>query len=383
MTVELRPLGVRCNIRCEYCYQNPQRDVGVNQRYDIEAMKAAIEKEGGPFTLFGGEPLLLPRRDLELLWTWGLEKYGSNTVQTNGSLIKSDHIRMFKQYKVYVGVSIDGPGDLNDIRWAGSLEATRSATAKTEAAIELLCKEGLKPSLIVTLHRANADRDRLPILIEWMHRLDQMGVASVRLHILEVEDATIRRKYALTTQENIDAYLRLAEEEGHFRQLRFDLFKELSRLLMCEDKSATCVWTACDPYTTAAVRGVEGSGQRSNCGRTNKDGIDFSKSDAEGYERYVALYHTPQDYGGCAECRFFLMCKGQCPGTAIDGDWRNRTEYCDVWKALFEEFETRLVEEGKSPISLSGPKREALEHRVVEAWRRGQNPSLSGLLAEG
>jgi hypothetical protein len=25
---ELRPLGVACNIQCQYCYQNPQRDAG-------------------------------------------------------------------------------------------------------------------------------------------------------------------------------------------------------------------------------------------------------------------------------------------------------------------------------------------------------------------
>ena len=126
MGVELRPLGVNCNITCQYCYQNPQRDAGnLTKHYDLEKMKAAIEQEGGSFTLFGGEPLLLPEDDLEYLWAWGLEKYGSNGMQTNGTLINDNHIRMFKQYKVMVGISIDGPRDLNDIRWAGSIEKTR------------------------------------------------------------------------------------------------------------------------------------------------------------------------------------------------------------------------------------------------------------------
>ncbi len=31
MSVELRPLGVQCNIQCQYCYQNPQRDAGGSQ----------------------------------------------------------------------------------------------------------------------------------------------------------------------------------------------------------------------------------------------------------------------------------------------------------------------------------------------------------------
>ena len=88
MSVELRPLGVACNIQCQYCYQNPVRDAGnVPRSYDLDKMKAAIEAEGGPFSLFGGEPLLVPIADLEELWSWGLERYGHNSLQTNGTLI--------------------------------------------------------------------------------------------------------------------------------------------------------------------------------------------------------------------------------------------------------------------------------------------------------
>src|SRR6185295_1144419 len=115
MGVELRPLGVSCNIGCSYCYQNPQRDAGnVAQSYDLERMKAAVERQGGPFTLFGGEPLLVPLPDLEELFRWGHEKYGGSSIQTNGALISDAHIRLFKTYNVDVGVSVDGPGLLND-----------------------------------------------------------------------------------------------------------------------------------------------------------------------------------------------------------------------------------------------------------------------------
>src|SRR5262245_12223653 len=101
MTVELRPLGVSCNLRCHYCYQNPQRDAGSRgATYDLERMKAAIEAEGGPFALFGGEPLLVPREDLIALWAWGLERFGSNSIQTNGALIDDSLIQSFRIYKV-------------------------------------------------------------------------------------------------------------------------------------------------------------------------------------------------------------------------------------------------------------------------------------------
>ena len=52
MTIELRPLGVKCNIQCHYCYQNPQREAeAIPHSYDMESMKAGIGKMGSAFTL--------------------------------------------------------------------------------------------------------------------------------------------------------------------------------------------------------------------------------------------------------------------------------------------------------------------------------------------
>jgi uncharacterized protein len=370
--VELRPLGVRCNIQCQYCYQNPQRDAGnFPEGYDIGRMKAAITTEGGPFAMFGGEPLLVPERDLEELWSWGLASFGHNAIQTNGTLINDEHVRMFRQYRVGVGISLDGPGELNDARWHGTLEKTREATAKAEEVIRRLCREGIAPSLIVTLHQGNASPERLPRLYAWMVELEAMGIPSVRLHLLESESGVIRARYGLSTQQNIAALVGFLELQKSLRRMTFDLFSDMRRMLAGDDNGTACIWNACDPYTTHAVRGVEGQGQRSNCGRTNKDGIDFGKAGAPGYERYMALYQTPQEAGGCAGCRFFLMCKGQCPGTAIDGDWRNRTEHCEVWKALYARLESDLVNEGKRPLSLS-PRRETIERELFEGWSRGR-----------
>lgn len=296
MSVELRPLGVRCNLGCRYCYQQPQRDAGNTPapRYDLAAMKDAILAEGGPFTLFGGEPLLLPPPVLEELWAWGLEQYGGNSVQTNGTLIGDAHVALFRRYRVRVGISVDGPGELNDARVDHTPARTRRATARTEAAIARLCAEGMPPSLIVTLHRGNAAAAHLPVLHDWFRRLDALGVTSVRLHLLEVDDPAVGDRYLLTPAETRTALRGLAELETSLPRLHFDLFGEMRKLLAGDDEHATCVWRACDPYTTPAVRGVEGDGRRSNCGRTNKEGIDFVKAGDTGYERQIALYHTPR-----------------------------------------------------------------------------------------
>ncbi len=382
MTVEIRPLGVTCNIQCHYCYQNPQRDAGnISRAYDLDLIKTAVTQENRSFTLFGGEALLVPIDDLKTLWAWGLEKYNHNGIQTNGVLINDEHIRLFKQYNVHVGISIDGPGELNDARWAGSLQRTRAATAKTEAAIERLCQAGIPPSLIVTLHHGNATADKLPRLNEWLRQLEQLGVSSVRLHILEIENEWVRRDFGLTLAENIHAFQNFMTLEAELNRLKFDTFSDMRQLLLGQDDRVTCVWNACDPYTTRAVRGVEGNGQSSNCGRTNKDGIDFVKADREGFERVLALYATPQQYNGCAGCRFFLMCKGQCPGTAVNNDWRNRSEHCPVWFSLFEQLEETLLNKGRTPISRH-PQRAQLEAIFIDDWQANRYLNIKGALTQ-
>lgn len=380
MSVEARPLGVQCNLGCHYCYQNPQRQAGNNGRgYDIEAMKRSIEAEGGPFALFGGEPLLVPIADLEALWSWGLDRYGSNGIQTNGVLITAAHKDLFRRYRVHVGISIDGPGELNDLRWQGTIDRTREATRLTLAAVESLCADGIVPSIIVTLHRRNASSEQLPLLVDWVRQLDAIGITSVRLHALESENESIRARYSLSDRQNIEAMLTFARLESELPNVRFDVFREAEALLTGKDRSVSCVWRACDPYTTSAVRGVEGSGQRSNCGRTNKEGIDFVKSDAPGHERSIILRNTPFHAGGCGGCRFFVFCKGQCPGTAIDGDWRNRSEHCGLWFALFEHAENSLLQLGVTPLSLSEDL-QVVDQRLLAAWRRGENPSIEEVL---
>lgn len=381
MTIEVRPFSVACNIQCLYCYQNPQRDAAnASAPYDLVQIKKAVEAEGGAFTLFGGEPLLLPLKDLEDLWSWGYRRFGRNSVQTNGTLISDEHIAMFRKYKVHVGISLDGPGELNDVRWHGSLSKTRESTARSESSLERLCREGFRPSLIVTLHRGNAAGEKLPVLLQWIRDLNSLGLQSFRLHLLESESLEIRAGLGLSEGENIRALLAFLALTREIPGLEIDLFKDMRQLLLGVDKGVGCVWGACDPYTTSAVRGIEGQGQRSNCGRTNKDGIDFVKATEPGFERYVALYHTPQDAGGCKDCRFFLMCKGQCPGTAIDGDWRNRTEHCEVWKSVFKVLESDLATQGIEPLSLSSNRQE-IECQAVARWSEGKYVSLTDLLA--
>jgi len=327
-------------------------------------MKRGLEREGGAFTLFGGEPLLMKFDDLADILQWGYQRFGSTSVQTNGALITPAHVELFARYHTSIGLSVDGPDELNDARWAGTLEKTREATAASHAALGLLLAAGNVPSLIVTLHRGNASAERLPRLLTWLRVLDAHGITHVRLHALEIDHADVREQLALSDDENVTAFLACYHLQRELRAMRFDVFTDIAQLLLT-GSGGSCVWNACDPLTTAAVRNVNGLGHRSNCARATKDGIEWVKSAGHGVERYRALYETPYEDGGCCGCRFFYACKGQCPGTAIDGDWRNRSEQCRMWFRLFETLEDELVKLGQTPLTLVAAQREALEQRVL------------------
>lgn len=380
MSLEVSPMGVTCNLSCPYCYEHPMREAGnyvgnTKKPYDVDKIIESLEKESSHFSLFGGEPLLTDIDDLEKIWQWGYEKYKKNGIQTNGTLITDRHIELFAKYNVNVGISVDGPDELNDARWAGSLAATRERTRMSMNAIDRLINAGVSPSFIVTLHSLNATPERLPRLKAWFKEMDERGVRGSRLHTLEIEYSNVGEVFGLTPERSAEVMLEMAEFESTLKNLKFDMFSDVKKMLLGLDNNTTCTFHNCDPYTTDAVQGLDGYGVKGNCGRANKEGIDFIKAKQYGYERQMSLYHTPQEYGGCKDCRFFIMCKAQCPGTGINQDWRNRTDGCLTYYTLFEHFEKDYLSKGILPLSKS-PILKEMEQIMFNFWAKGERAHM-------
>lgn len=382
MSVEVLPLRNACNLKCTYCYEEKLRereDRGPNVPYDMTAMLAALDDElgrgrkGEGFTVFGGEPLLVPIDDLERLLRHSFEVSGHSGVQTNGALITDAHVELFKKYATHVGFSIDGPGTMNDARWAGTLEATRRTTERSLAALGRILGERISCSLIVTLHRLNADAEHLPGLLTWLRDLGLLGLTDARVHLLEV-DSLRAAQLRLSEDEGVAALVALHRAEPMLG-IRFDLFREMLALLRGQDENVTCIWNGCDPGTTPAVRGVGPTGERLNCGRTNKDGVGWLKAERSSHMRQVALHRTPYEDGGCAGCRFFVVCKGQCPGEAINGDPRNRSANCRVWFRTLSYLEQVLVYARIRPVSLH-PTLGQIESAMLNEWGAGRTVSV-------
>jgi uncharacterized protein len=340
------------------------RDAGnINSPRNWPKVKGILENLNSNFTVFGGEPLLAPIEHLEEVWLFGFERFGRNGIQTNGVLINDAHIALFQKYNVEIGISVDGPGELNSMR------STLAETEATLGAIKKLCDLGIPTSLIVTMTRQNM---RFPELTDWLDTLLSWGIRHLNFHILEIECGM--ESLLLSEEENITAFLELYKW-SRARNVPSQPFYDIYQLLTQEKPNVSCVWNHCDPATTAAVQGISPDGVMSNCGRTNKDGIDWVKADKPGFERYLLLHQTPQDVGGCKGCTFFVFCKGQCPGTAIDGDWRNRTTDCKLWYTLFQKIEADIAAEGKLPISANCEVKARIEKEYLEIWMGNEQPN--------
>ena len=381
MTDEIRLMGESCNLACTYCYQEGVREAGnVNVKYDLDKVMQELEKSGREFSMFGGEALLVPKKDLEFLFDYGFKKFGRNGIQTNGTLIDDGHIEMFKKYNVGVGISIDGPADLNNLRKVRGKGNTDEKTLKaTEATMENIFKlrqNGIGVSVIITLHRLNGNPEALPRILKFMRWLGDIGIMNGNLHALEVDKTMPDQSiHVLSQKENAEAFLTIAKFLIENPDLRWSPFEDMKNILDAKEEGSNCTWHFCDPMNTQAVYGIEGDGAISNCGRTNKEGVGWYKTEGNMYGRYIALYNTPDEQGGCKGCRFWMACGGSCPGESMDNDFRNKTIHCHTQYTMLSFYESELNKQGKVAITLS-PIRELIERVMINDMTYGERPSI-------
>lgn len=324
-----------CNMRCMYCYEKDTRALGRHRYYDVDEMLATAKRlrdeTGDTPSLHGGECLLVAKPDLERLLAAIYAMSGQSGIQTNATLIDDDHIRMFKKYKTHVGVSIDGPWPLNRGR------AGEDMTGKILANIAKLRQADISVGPIVVLSKFNATEDERPALKDFLVTLRGMGIKGGRLNFVECGNPEIE----LSAEEARECYLDLVDfvlaEPGYDYQPFRDIVDNL-----CGFGLGTCIFTKCDYYATQAGKAVLGDGSLVSCLKTAKDGQPFLQAEKPTTVRYEILKAVSREKGGCGGCRYWRICYGGCPAEGEADDWRNKTRYCEAFRAVYELIEKRL-----------------------------------------
>jgi uncharacterized protein len=112
-----------CNLRCSYCHDwREGPDQVMSFQVLVSLISAALKDPAHQrveFMWHGGETTLLPRSFYEkaIFLQSQFRRPGQvicNSIQTNGTRLTSDWIRFFRANQVSIGISLDGPPELND-----------------------------------------------------------------------------------------------------------------------------------------------------------------------------------------------------------------------------------------------------------------------------
>lgn len=149
-----------CNINCRYCWlphrSNPQRmSAAVLEAIFSQVFRSAHFQDHINFVWHAGEPLALPRAYYEEAFALAAaagRRHGRryvHSIQTNGMLIDTDYVDLFRGHRVEIGVSLDGPQFIHDRQ-----RVTRSGSgthAQVMKGIELLQRGGIPFGIICVL----------------------------------------------------------------------------------------------------------------------------------------------------------------------------------------------------------------------------------------
>jgi uncharacterized protein len=344
----LKPI-LGCNMGCVGCYEGDIFRANGNKPspYDISAMVARYGDKDGPITLHGGEIGLMPTSDMRLL----MEAASGRplNMQTNGSLLRDSVLKLCQEFKVHIGVSLNGPGRLNRDRRAAphqslaSDEATDKLTARIFANVEKArLQYDLGVSIITVLSKTNVGTDEdLDQCIEWAADWgERLGIPWWRWNTLHEEGEGSHVE--LSPDRAAEVYKRLVDATFADAKRLWNPFREFVGNLTGQNLQP-CWMGPCDPYNTEAVYAVFGDGSVGNCLRTAKDGVPYLRSeDGIQHFRQEILQSIPMSDGGCGGCKWWKYCHGACPAEAVDGDWRNKTKFCKMYYDTYEHISERI-----------------------------------------
>ena len=311
-----------CNRQCIYCHQADYRAENKTEMdYDIQAITDSMKENlnGNRLVcLHGGEPLMLPKTDIEKILQTGHRLTGRTSIQTNAFLLDDDHIKIFKRYSTSVGISYDGFGDLNSYRMTSKESDNIWDTMKK------LRENNLNVGIITVVSKANAgSMEKLKDLCDFLLGAKELGIHG-RLnpcYHLESQPDNLFEIY-----QSLAAFVIMNDIQwGPFT----DIWNSLRHRGM-----VVCVFTNCDPFHTQAATVIKGDGSVINCLNISFQ-TNFERHDKPDNTRAEILLSKTQEQGGCKGCRWWSSCYGGCPAHGENNDWRNRTFFCNLYQGIF------------------------------------------------
>ncbi|CAD7705300.1 unnamed protein product [Ostreobium quekettii] len=315
----------RCNLSCSYCYE----DIGSGSDMTLDTfMRMAdaafdsTDRDRVGFLFHGGEPTLLDVGWYRAAMDYadgvarGAGKTAEYTIQSNLVRLDQPFLDLFLERGVSIGVSMDGPPEMNDdSRGAGSAVVRNFMRAKSA---------GLQVSVLATINHSNWNR--MPEVIHWL-RTD-LGERRFKANVAYPVGAGLDAQ-PLTGEQIFKARKDILDhmlETGGNGVIEANLERELIKFA---DKRG-CGKSLCDGQLCGAgsrVLGVTPEGNLLPCGRfewndrawslgnIGQTDEDAFRSRGEQLRRFWGA--SDYNWADCGTCRARHMCSYSCQAFVV------------------------------------------------------------------
>jgi uncharacterized protein len=337
-----------CPSNCEYCWSSEEGSPVMSIETIVEVVEwlKDFRKEPVTFTFHGGEPLLAGydffKKALPYLAKGLKHLHPAFALQTNLWNLTPELARLFKEYNIPLGSSLDGPKELNDLqRGSGYYD-------KTMKGYEIACDHDLQVSFISTFTSYSIDykEDIFNFFLE--------NGLNLKLHpaLPSLRDDN-PEKWALSPEEYGELLIYLLDQ--YLENMDRIELKNIDHLCkgVFTRRGVVCTFVDCMGDTFAV--GPDGSiypcyrfvGMPKYVMGNVKDHPSMEKL---AHSAAWKLLHEFRDYVDqeCKKCTYLKFCRGGCPYNAIahsEGSIEGVDPHCTAYKMIFKEITKRATKE--------------------------------------
>lgn len=358
----IKPVGARCNLRCEYCFYLDKKKLYAEERAPMmmseetaaELIRQAFRYSESPlFIWHGGEPTLAGLPFFKNIVRLQKEVCGNssfqNALQTNGTLLDEDWAEFLRNENFLVGLSLDGPRDLHD-RYRKTTDG-KETHALIEKKALMLKEHGVEVNILCTVN------DRSVLEPERLYRyFKELGFPYMQfIPVVETDPADPSRAASFSADP---------EAFGDFLCKVFDLwFADIDQENLRQTTSIRFIDSVFHRYVGMEIPDCILQKECGNYPVIEYNGDCYSCDFLVSHETFLgnlhrtdlfSLLNSPrQDRFGkektahkphCLNCRWYRLCYGGCPKDRIrDPQTRNRNRFCVSYKKFFAHAHDRYL----------------------------------------
>ncbi|MEO8026110.1 MAG: anaerobic sulfatase maturase [Bryobacteraceae bacterium] len=345
----IKPASAVCNLDCAYCFYldreaDPYKELPARRMTD-ETLERLVDTwmfysyPNSVFAFQGGEPTLAGLPFFEKLVK--LQKqYGrngqsvSNALQTNATLIDSSWCDLLREHNFLLGVSLDGPEEINDLYRYN--KAGHGTFRKVMEGVETLQEEGVEFNILCVLSQANVGKAR-----ELYQFYKSLGVDNIQyIPLAEFGANGERMPYAITAEQ----YGRFLVETFDLwwpdrRKMRIRYFDNIAEALAGQKPGSCTMHETCDSYAVVEYNGdvfpcdffVEKDWKLGNVT------YDSWAEIAGRQRRYSFASKKTLAHPECQVCEYQSICHGGCPKFrhGAHGDFTELDYFCQAYKMIY------------------------------------------------